>query len=81
MDQYAGLISILQQHAQRFFEIWNFQIVISVAVLGFVMSNEGLAARNRMRVNITIVFVLIEPHPTMVERLRPAAAGSSAGTA
>jgi len=59
MDQYAGLISILQQHAQRFFEIWNFQIVISVAVLGFVMSNEGLAAKNRMRVNITIVFILI----------------------
>jgi hypothetical protein len=59
MDQYAGLISVLQQHAQRFFEIWNFQIVISVAVLGFVMSNDGLAAKNRMRVNITIVFILI----------------------
>ncbi len=59
MDQYAGLISVLQQHAQRFFEIWNFQIVISVAVLGFVLSNEGLVAKDRMRVNITIVFFLI----------------------
>ena len=59
MDAYAGLISVLQQHAQRFFEIWNFQIVISVAVLGFVFSKEGLIAKDRMRVNITIVFVLI----------------------
>jgi hypothetical protein len=59
MDQYAGLISVLQQHAQRFFEIWNFQIVISVAVLGFVFSREGLIARDRVRGHITIVFVLI----------------------
>lgn len=59
MDQYAGLISVLQQHAQRFFEIWNFQIVISVAVLGFVLSHEGLVAKDRVRVNITIVFILI----------------------
>jgi hypothetical protein len=59
MDQYAGLIAVLQQHAQRFFEIWNFQIVISVAVLGFVFSKEGIATRDRMRVNITILFMLI----------------------
>lgn len=59
MDTYAGLISVLQQHAQRFFEIWNFQIVISVAVLGFVFSKEGIIARDRMRMNITVVFFLI----------------------
>ena len=59
MGQYAGLISVLQQHAQRFFEIWNFQIVISVAVLGFVFSKDGIATRDRMRMNITILFMLI----------------------
>jgi hypothetical protein len=59
MEIYTGLINILLQHGQRFFEIWNFQIIIAVAVIGFVMSNEGLGAKDRVRVNITIVFLLI----------------------
>ena len=59
MEQYTGLISLLLQHGQRFFEIWNFQIIIAVAVIGFVMSREGLVSKNRVRVHITIVFLLI----------------------
>ena len=59
MEKYAELITILLQHSQRFFDIWNFQILISLAVIGFVLSNEGLVANNRVRVNITAVFVLI----------------------
>jgi hypothetical protein len=59
MELYVGLISLLVQHGQRFFEIWNFQIVVSVAAVGFILSNEGLMARNRVRVNITVVFLLI----------------------
>src|SRR5215216_6373574 len=59
MEQYAGLISILLDLSQRFFEIWNFQIVVSVAAVGFILSNEGLMALNRIRVNITILFLLI----------------------
>jgi len=59
METYDGLISILLQHGQRFFEIWNFQIIVAVAAVGFIMSNEGLTARSRVRVNITIVFILI----------------------
>lgn len=59
MEQYTNSISLLLQHGQRFFEIWNFQIIIAVAAVGFIMSNEGLTARNRVRVNITLVFVLI----------------------
>ena len=59
MEPYAGLISILLQHGQRFFEIWNFQIIVAAAAVGFIMSNEGLTARSRVRVNITIVFTLI----------------------
>jgi hypothetical protein len=59
MEQFAGLISILLQHGQRFFEIWNFQVIIAVAVIGFVMSHEGLTAKDRVRVNITIVFLMI----------------------
>jgi hypothetical protein len=59
MEQYTNSISLLLQHGQRFFEIWNFQIIIAVAAVGFIMSNEGLTATPRVRVNITIVFILI----------------------
>lgn len=59
MEQYTNSISLLLQHGQRFFEIWNFQIILAVAAAGFIMSNEGLTARNRVRVNLTLVFVLI----------------------
>jgi len=59
MEQYTNSITLLLQHGQRFFEIWNFQIIIAVAAVGFIMSQEGLTARNRVRVNITLVFVLI----------------------
>ncbi len=59
MEKYADLINLLLQHGQRFFEIWNFQIIIAVAVIGYVLSNEGLIANNRVRVNITVVFLMI----------------------
>ena len=59
MEQYANLISILLQHGQRFFEIWNFQVIIAVAAIGFVMSHEGLTAKDKVRVNITIIFLMI----------------------
>jgi hypothetical protein len=59
MEQYTSSISLLLQHGQRFFEIMNFQIIIAVAVLGFVMSNEGRSAKDQVRMNITIVFFLL----------------------
>jgi hypothetical protein len=59
MEQYTNSISLLLQHGQRFFEIWNFQIIIAVAAIGFIMSREGLTSRNRVRVHITIVFLMI----------------------
>ena len=59
MEQYTNSISLLLQHGQRFFEIWNFQVIIAVAAIGFVMSHEGLTSTNRVRVHITIVFLMI----------------------
>lgn len=59
MEQYTNSISLLLQHGERFFEIMNFQIIIAVAVIGFVMSNEGLSAKDRVRLNITFVFLLL----------------------
>jgi hypothetical protein len=59
MEQYTNSISLLLQHGQRFFEIWNFQIIIAVAAVGFIMSHEGLTAKDRVRIHITVVFLLI----------------------
>jgi hypothetical protein len=59
MEQYTNSISLLLQHGQRFFEIWNFQIIIAVAAIGFIMSREGLVSKDRVRVHITILFLLI----------------------
>jgi hypothetical protein len=59
MEQYTNSITLLLQHGERFFEVWNFQIIIAVAAVGFIMSHEGLTAKDRVRVNITIVFLLI----------------------
>jgi hypothetical protein len=59
MEQYSNLISLLLQHGQRFFEIWNFQIIVAAAAIGFIMSREGLVSNDRVRVHITIVFLMI----------------------
>ena len=59
MQTYTELIALLQGHAQRYFEIWNFQVVVAVAVTSYVMTREGLAANGRIRMNITIVFLLM----------------------
>jgi hypothetical protein len=59
MERYTNSIALLLQHGGRFFEIWNFQIIIAVAAVGFIMSHEGLTAKNRVRVHITVLFLLI----------------------
>ena len=59
MEQFSGLISILLEHSQRFFDLWNFQIVLSGAAVGFVLSNQGLIARNWVQMNLTILFIVI----------------------
>ena len=59
MEEFSGLISILLEHAQRFFDFWNLQILVSLAVLGFVLSNDELITQRRVRILITLVFVMI----------------------
>jgi hypothetical protein len=59
MEKFAELISILLQHSQRFFDIWNFQILVSLAVLGFVLSNHELISKRLVRLTITLIFLLI----------------------
>ena len=59
MEKFAELISILLQHSQRFFDIWNFQILVSLAVLGFVLSNHELVSKRLVRISITLIFLLI----------------------
>jgi len=59
MEKFGELISVLLEHSQRFFDFWNFQILVSLAVLGFVLSNEALVSKRRVRILITLVFALI----------------------
>jgi hypothetical protein len=59
MENFTGLISILLQHSQKFTEFWNFHILVALGVLGFVMSSDGIASKLRMRILMTITFVLI----------------------
>ena len=59
MEKYAELIALLLQHSQRFLDFWNFQILASLAVLGFVFAEAEAVARLRVRFGITILFVLI----------------------
>jgi len=59
MEKFGELIAVLLEHSQRFFDFWNFQILVSLAVLGFVLSNERLISKRRVRILITLVFLLI----------------------
>ena len=59
MEKFAELINVLLQHSQRFLDFWNLQIIISLAVLGFVFSNQEVASRRFVRVTLTLVFLFI----------------------
>jgi hypothetical protein len=59
MEKYAELISILLQHSQKFLDFWNIQILVALAVLGFVFSNLELVSKRPVRVLITLIFVFI----------------------
>ena len=59
MEKYAELISILLQHSQRFLDFWNYQIVISLATLGFIFSNPMAIAKRSIRWFITAIFVMM----------------------
>jgi uncharacterized membrane protein len=60
MENFAGLISVLLEHSsQRFIDFWNLQLVIALGVLGFSLANPEIVSRLRVRVLISLVFVLI----------------------
>jgi hypothetical protein len=59
MDRYSQMISILIQHSQRFLDFWNYQIVISLAALGFIFSNPGMMSRRSVRLFISATFLMM----------------------
>jgi len=60
MEKFSGLISVLLEHSsQRFIDFWNLQLVIALGVLGFSLANPEIVSRVRVRVLISLVFVLI----------------------
>jgi hypothetical protein len=59
MERYAELISVLLQHSQKFIDFWNIQIVILLAILGFVFSNPEAVSNRFFRLTITLVIAFI----------------------
>jgi len=59
MEQFGNLISVLLEHSQRFTDFWNFHIVVSLGVLGFVLANDEIISKLRVRILLTLVFVFI----------------------
>ena len=60
MEKFSELISVLLEHSsQRFIDFWNLQLVIALGVLGFSLANPEIVSRVRVRVLISLVFVLI----------------------
>ena len=59
MEKFSGLIAVLLEHSQRFFDIWNLQIVITLGVLGFSLTNQQIISKVRARLLISAVFIAI----------------------
>jgi uncharacterized membrane protein len=59
MEDFAGLISILLEHSQRFIDFWNLQLVIALGVLGFSLANPQVVARAPIRILISAIFIAI----------------------
>ena len=59
MEQFGNLISVLLEHSQRFTDFWNFHIVISLGILGFILANDEIISKLRVRILLTLVFVFI----------------------
>ena len=59
MEHFGNLISVLLEHSQRFTDFWNFHIVISLGVVGFVLTNDEIISKLRVRILLTVVFVFI----------------------
>ena len=60
MEKFSGLISVLLEHSsQRFIDFWNLQLVIALGVLGFSLANPEIISKVRVRLLLSVVFVLI----------------------
>ena len=59
MEKFSGLIAVLLEHSQRFFDIWNLQLVIALGVLGFSLTNQQIISKIRVRLLISAVFIAI----------------------
>ena len=59
MEKYAELISVLLQHSQKFLDFWNIQIVLLLAILGYMFSNPEVASKRFIRTTISVVLIFI----------------------
>ena len=59
MEKFAELIAVLLEHSQRFFDVWNLQLVIVLGALGFTLANPQVVSKRYIRLLISTVFIAI----------------------
>ncbi len=59
MEKFAELIAVLLEHSQRFFDVWNLQLVIVLGTLGFTLANPQVVSKRYIRLLISTVFIAI----------------------
>ena len=57
MESLAGLLSVLIQHSQRLTEVWNFQIIVILGTIGFLLAHTAQVNR-RFKIFLTTAFVI-----------------------
>jgi len=59
MENFGELIAVLLEHSQRFIDFWNLQLVVTLGVLGFSLTNPQIVSKKRIRLLISGIFIAI----------------------
>lgn len=57
MESLANLINVLLQHSQRLTDLWNFQIIVILGVIGFLLAHTSHVTK-RFKIFLTTVFII-----------------------
>jgi uncharacterized membrane protein len=57
MESLAQLIGILLEHSQRLTDLWNFQIIVILGIVGFLLSHASLVT-NRFKLFLATIFIV-----------------------
>lgn len=57
MESISGLIAVLLQHSQRLTDLWNFQIIVILGIIGFLLAHADQVTK-RLKMFLTVVFII-----------------------